>query len=743
MQQPAKWGQQGAPLLPKSLRLKWGSEALPDWFADELGLPSGATYGALGTDVRIPPSGLSARARKLLSFVIASRRDQMREVHVFDAPLPEGFVWDTVPWEARTINAIKNAMWRHQIPWGLQELQLLQFADLERVPHLGPIGLLDFACTLEAAVSTHSRRQQSAATASETTPDSAQTESDEIAKMHAELAELSQEDWPAQVSGADPRFRNMLPRTRTTVLERIDAAIATVAESDAHSLRALLAESRAVKDRAEDLRNEKLEVALEALVTAITGYTGERNAALLDRLQWSGAATDIVLEEAAARLSITRERMRQLQVKVDNALLLFGPHPVYLPALDRALRLLESAAPINADAAARLVASNGIAGTSFRPESVLAAAKRLGHAHTLAVTHVSGANVIVAQPHEAAFGKLVSIARGQISAAGATSFRAVAEAAERDGHPVAEEAVRDILLSVDEFKAIADDWLIWPDQPQDYVSKYSRRMLSIVAELDIGALRDGLSRAFRFRALSHRRRNWPPLPPPRAVLVEYYRGHAEFVIDANERVRSVEPLSAETELAPAERILAEVLRSAPLGVMDRISIATECERRGVPANTTWMMCSYDPIMDRLGHNLWCLRGTRVDPASVSELLRQNAERPKERRTLDHGWTDTGELWFALRLPKHFEAQTLFVPSAISRYVEGRTFQLDESGRRISVSAHGALAGHREPARAVGADEGDVLIITFDLVGGRSKIDFDAPERLEDGGAGSVLGSVDK
>ena len=82
----------------------------------------------------------------------------------------------------------------------------------------------------------------------------------------------------------------------------------------------------------------------------------------------------------------------------------------------------------------------------------------------------------------------------------------------------------------------------------------------------------------------------------------------------------------------------------------------------------------------VGTDMWSLRGTKVDAAAVEALREANAARPNERRIIDHGWTERGELWLAARLPEDPSHFVLGIPSPIRRFVAGREFPAsDENG----------------------------------------------------------------
>ena len=108
----------------------------------------------------------------------------------------------------------------------------------------------------------------------------------------------------------------------------------------------------------------------------------------------------------------------------------------------------------------------------------------------------------------------------------------------------------------------------------------------------------------------------------------------------------------------------------------------------------------------------------MDPAAIEAFRNENAIRPREHRVVDFGWTRDGELWIAIRLPQHFENQVFGIPSALERLLAGRDFDaVDDDGvscGRVRVYSSGQAAGYAPFLRRSGADEGDLLIVRFDL-----------------------------
>jgi hypothetical protein len=258
-------------------------------------------------------------------------------------------------------------------------------------------------------------------------------------------------------------------------------------------------------------------------------------------------------------------------------------------------------------------------------------------------------------------------------------------------------------------------------------------MLSLMSPIPVGEVREGIHRNYkirRARGLS----SWPLVTPPRAVLQELYRLHPEFSIDANGLVGSVGQLEYRSELNPTERVLFEVLRSSPACLLDRSSLARTCSELGMNPNTFSQNLSSSPVIAHIGIDMWSLRGTRLDPAAVEALREANAATPSEKRIIDHGWTEGGELWLAARLPELPSHFVLGIPSTIRRFVAGREFPAtDEHGLALGtvrVNAEGSSYGYGPFLARRGADADDILFVSFRLAAGAASMRLIDDEELE-------------
>ncbi len=583
---------------------------------------------------------------------------------------------------------------------------------------MGVVSILEFACVVEAALD-HSA---SAAEAPKALGDN-------------DILEIVAEPWVDQVGPADPRFSDLLPPIPVaTVFEMLDLLTGSP-EINTAAVKQLAEAIPELRRRLGEIEATLLEDQLSSLLQVLSRFDGERLRALIDRFGWGGKRP-ITLEEAGGRLGVTRERLRQLQEKVSNRLKAIS-FPVYLPALDKALNVLVEVSPLRADAAAQLLAARGISRGAFHPECVIAAAIACGRKPPVQLQTLKGRTIVAAA--EIPFADaILRIAYRQAHASGASNISEVVAELAADRVAVDEIEVRHVLREFSEAEFLEGDWFCHrPTNPErDRLRNTTRRMLAVAAPIELGLLREGLRREYRYRG-NRGVNGWTLLVPPRSVLLAYYKAHPEFTVDNGEQIKSVTPLDYRVELALNDFILVDVLRSSPACVMDRASIAKECARRSMNMNTFSLYLSYSPVIVRLGMDVWSLRGVRVDPAAVEAVRQANALRVHEKRVVDHGWTADGRLWLGGRIPAAHEAAAMMVniPGAIRHYVSGREFEArDEDGLlhgAIRVSDEGSSWGFSRFLRQRGADEGDVLVIEFDLAKNVAALRLGDDEVLED------------
>lgn len=730
------WGQAGVPLLPKTLREFWTGERLPDWIARECRLPEGSTLAALDARVWDNLLAITPRIERYVLALLDTRYDAICEIPAIGRPWPIGLDPGSIPWRARTWNCLTRA----NLHLDRGRLSRLSFGELYAIKGMGAVSVVDFATTAEAAIN----RFEAAA----------EKEGKDVSAM---VASVSGESWVEAITPDDPRFARYFEGWEGADSEFVDIA---QADADAAALSSSFDLSgltdvlallglrsrdalRSLLVRVGHIQQMPLDVALRDYVEALrSGGSGRvpdpaRVDMLLARFGLDGTAEPVTLQEGAERLNVTRERFRQIQ----EAALKWKPdHPVYLPALDRALETLGSHAPMAAQAAAQLLVQQGITTVPFRPESVLAAAKFCGRAPTFTIEPGRhDARVVTDSSLE--FASLVSsLASRLATASGASNVSAVIAAADAEGIQINAAQVREVLSyqTSAEFLDGEQEWFWMPRgiPTRNRLTNTTRRMLAVASPLDIRTIREGVQRLYhhRNRIGGPERESRPLMVPPRSILTAFYACNPAFTLEDG-TVRPIHPLDYRAVLGETEQVMVEVLRSTPSCILDRHSLYAACEARGMNSSTFNAYLSFSPIIEHIDTGIWGLRGVHIDPVEVERLRTELAMRPRERRVLDFGWTAQGNLWIAVRLPNLGGSSfTLGIPAAIQLYVANRAFSaVGDDGSQVGIIAiddHGTSWGYSPFLSRAGADEDDVLYVEFDLGDARATLRLEDAEFLE-------------
>lgn len=725
------WGEPDVPLLPESLRSAWAGELLPPWVLRETGLPEGSSLASLDSRVwAYALKTLNPQLRNFLVNLVHSRRREIEPLAVFLQPWPVSLSPHQLRWATRTWNCLE----RSGLLGDRLALSRLTYKELFKIPAMGAISVLDFASTAEAAMAQLSIEGDASQASFDFEPVNSDVQPQDTPRrdMRDRLLTVIDTSWATQVSEQDPRFVDLLPPGDGTIFERIDEFTSTPADNRLDEQ--LLAEAiPAIEARIHEIDRLPLDVALKDFLFAVSRYSGKKQEALLARLGWSGREP-ITLEEAGYIAGLSRERVRQLLKRIEDRM---PKHPIFMPALDKAINVLAVQAPIDAEQAAQLLVTEGISLQPFSPLSVLEVAKAGGREAPFEIEEHRGRSIIMTSSHAKHANAILSIAYRQAMTSGATNVGEVMAEALSRGISIGEAAIRDMLRLLPDVRFLEDDWFWYPKGKKggNPLWNKTRRMLSVVSLMSIATIREGLRREYRYRNII-KARIWDLAIPPRSVLRAFFRMHPEFEIDEFDQITPIAPLDYRIELSATEQIFVDVFRSSPACVLDRASCAKACIERGMNQHTFSVYLTYSAVIAHLGTDIWTLRGVQVDPATVEALRATNAERAREKRVLDYGWTPNGRLWVAVRLPelKSLAAFTFGMPAPIRRLVADREFPASSESGILSgvvrVNADGISWGYGSFLGRSGADEDDILIVEFDLAEGTAILRLGDDEVLD-------------
>jgi hypothetical protein len=702
-----RWGFPPAPLLPRSLRTAFSTEKLPAWLSNELNLSSDATLGSLGPEVWNNAECMGPRTRHYLLFTVKTDLGRKSDIKCFDYSWPLGLKPSEIGWSARTVNCL-NAYGLLSNP---SEMMELTFGELFRMEGAGSLVALDFSATLEGAIDQYNQLLSDYGVAKQT--------AEELALI---LEEEMSRDWSKQISEEDPRFAMLLPPNDSgTVFDRIERVLSYPEAVDQVSKIPPLANAiDAIKERTRLLAKLHLEDSLCEFLESVSESKGDRLQAFIARFGWGGRPM-ATLEEAGQRIGVTRERIRQIQKKILDQL---PKHDVFMPKLDRALRLLEDSTPLSLAQASRKIRSSGLSKSAFDIGSLLNAALLLNKKTSLKIREFPSRSMLVKDNADDWIATVFKRARRLAGKSGVSSVYQVQTALVADGYEVSDQDIRRVLRSESTVDFLDENWFWVIDipLPRNRLRNVAVKILSVVSPQPVTSVRDGVRRNFKYRSASGGK--WLSLVvPPLDVMKQFFEKHSEFqVVDETVHLRN--PQDYKNVLGDAERAMVDVLASSPSGVLDRNSFAEACISRGMNENTFSLFTSYSPVVEHAGVELWKLRGTRIDPAYLEAYRGANNLGKRERRAMEHGWNEQGALWLAIELPKFGKSSlVVYAPAAIQRFLAGQRFDAfaKDSGEAcgtVAFQATGNSYGYGVFINKYGLDENDVLLAEFDLPEGK-------------------------
>ncbi len=676
-----KWPRPGYPLLPALYRRAWLDEPLPEAVLAQAGLPPYTTVGALDELVweeAENPEAIQTLAHHITALVKA--RFYFRgEPELADRTILGG-TWRAsvdprgLPFTERTRNVLERAGRLEDTRW-LSTVTAAEFLSLRGA---GTVTLLDFATVAEAHEATVSTWEA------------------ELEGVQQELDKLRAEYPIDSISTKDPRLRD---------LGLVGSSVAGALDGEMHNERSALfslevntltriANVRGVLRR---LGTEKLD---EALLHLIRETVPDRYVdPIAMRLGWDGMG-GTTLEEAAEVAGVTRERVRQIQKRLEEEL----KAVTYVPALDRAIEALDRSAETFEVDAASMLRREGITFDSFLPAGVISAAELLGRSYRFEV----GVDKISVQLPGDTKAKAFNSAVRSLSNINhvASVLELQARIYDREGEEPPLETVGAYLKRNPHVVWLDDDqsWF-WVRQGKgrNRVVRQVQKMLAVMGTLPLETLREGALRNHRTRGTSLPRRVFEGL-----CRAAGFRVHAG-VVSASEHIEVAEVLGN------IEATMVDVLRNHG-NIVNRADLEDECISRGVNRHSFWVYLSYSPLLERVAPSVYALRGATVDPAEVAHLV--GKDRPRESALQDHGWTQDGAIWLGYRVTKNvLSSEVVSVPAAVRNMIGERRLELfTADGASVGTFVVGKTGNAWGLGRFIlrrGVEESDALIIAID------------------------------
>jgi hypothetical protein len=702
------YGTPGSWLLPSSMITRLSSQRIPDWVADATGQQRGSSYACL-EHARLPDNPeLAARLIRFAQQVLRQRIAMFGNVTAVETP--QNFVrldTNNIPWSVRTRNCLSS----EQLSDDLDAMLRITFQQLLSIPSMGVRSALDFAVTLESSLI--------AASQSATQKDEGQSEEDLRLATIAKLRNFLSQSWANLISSQDARFKDLLlPFGKQTFAELVDTSLNSWGQSTG-DLASLCHIADRIQTRVDEINSLPLEAQLTDLFFKTLVIDVNRGNAILDRLGWNGFPP-ATLEECGQKLGITRERIRQLENKFKKRL---PAHRVFLPALSRALSLIEEKAPVYSEECSRLLRENGLTQIDFSPESIIACAEELRIPTKLEASRVKD-RLLITKGGSIPFSQLVSVARRISGAMGVCNVEQIVDAIcmdspkETDRAPLTRQVEK--LLSVSkELKSLGDNWYWAPNVPtkRNRLLNITNRILSAKEQVSIKKIREGVRRVYKFRNSSSN--PWIHLRvPSSSVLKQFFEDHPSYSVTDEDFVTCNHHLDYKAELGELEQTLVDIFRASTTNVLDRASIRAACAKRKLNMHSVEIALTYSPIIEHLDVNIWTIRGTIVLSETLDAIRLANSLKPNSKRLQGFGWTNSGNAWIGVKIPDAIHNFVVGVPGSLQRFLRNTQFQIFTDQNNLcgtmTSSEEGVLYGFNKHLKEAGAEEGDILIFEFNL-----------------------------
>ncbi|HEV2528185.1 MAG TPA: right-handed parallel beta-helix repeat-containing protein [Thermomicrobiales bacterium] len=332
---------------------------------------------------------------------------------------------------------------------------------------------------------------------------------------------------------------------------------------------------------------------------------------IASRLGWSGLEP-LTLQQAADQAGVSRERVRQVQTRVQQRL---GEGYIWAPALDRCVQVLLDLVPVRCDVAARRLASDDLnEGRPFDVASLVAAAETVGRGGALELIERHGVEFLVAHGEGDSteldrFGQVRSTIRKLISNQGMAVTSEVVAALGEQGIDASSAEIANIARELDDVRVTAGVYLV-PTRWESRNPLWNRlaKLLCVAPGLDIAVAAHQLVR--------DERRGYPVTA---RALARFAEAHPDLRVSADGRLTSVVPIDPEQALSQTERLLVDSFRKhGP--ELSFTGLSPLMEAAGFTRITLAVRLGQSPLIVRLAHNRYRLISATDTLADLDEGL---------------------------------------------------------------------------------------------------------------------------
>lgn len=425
------------------------------------------------------------------------------------------------------------------------------------------------------------------------------------------------------------------------------------------------------------------------------------------------------LEEAAQAIGVTRERVRQVADKV-NPHLRGARLSRLLPVAEQLVQNSPVIEPIG-----RLGSESGLTRPTLTAKALLNFFKLIGTTpKELVGTNLLEVDGWLVEESEAGVMSALSMAKKHTSSHGMTTIEEIRqELSETYDEVDTDDIVR--VLTTEPSVKWHGEWL-WVEKEDNLHSNRLintvRSILSVNSPQTVASIHEGCRRLWKFRKVDI----LPPVEAMRGFLDE----SPHFTVE-DDLVDLVQPLDYHEILGDVALTVVEVLKSTPHGIMDRLSLEEACIDAGVAKGTIAVWSTYAEWLELVARNVLGLRGSNPNPAAVKAVQEAAAARKKaEPHRRSWAWGSNGELVQTLHITTTIRSSgVMTLSNEVRTTVAGKSFSVIVGTEQVGVIKidNGFCWGWHAVFTALGAKQGDVLQIRFDLAGGTANVRIDGNE----------------
>jgi len=714
------WQQAGSPVLPKVLQRCLSRSVLPAALLTALPLDATSPWESRFLEERefVDSASLTLAFSELRSIVNLSKPFLDHE----QAALVKG-VWESqtrslfeeLPLRARTRNALLRRFGAAEavLP-GLASSTVGEIFDLR---HFGVISFLDLGTCLDQVLDRSRLPGASVIPHSSPAVDEDGNDSSEFATPRAPA-------FAGVIRRDDGRFGDLFDDDSETL--EIFVSRAEDQELRWSCVQQVVYE---VEAGCQLRAHQFLEDEAEDILSSALGEDARRWLPVFARRFGLDGRAPGTLDEAAALVGVTRERVRQVQKRLEGRL---PRGETWAPAMDQARDLLEVVTPTTTTEVATAFAAAGLTRRdSWSAPELVAVAKLSGR-----ILHVEQNGEWIGTAAELETVKQVRAAVRAVSGffGVATEAQVITRLRESGDDPVEVGLVQAVLERDPAVHKLRSGYF-WTDHAEgrNRLVNVSLRILTVLEPQTLEDMHEGVERAFTWRASTGGDRFKALLAPELEILPDFYVSHPAFRITEDGHVRATVSLPMEA-LGPEKMTMVGVLRAQNPPAMDRNSLIAACVDMGMSVSTAGVLVTYGEFIKRFAMNVWGLRGIHLSDREVALL---QAEAKNRSALVDgtrvSGRTPTGRPWFARRItPSFLFSGVMSHDWERGRLQESRFDVIDGlDGERVGQLrfSGGFNYGYTSWLRKNGAKVGDVIRVTVDEDEGQCIVELGDEELL--------------